>query len=251
VVLKIYSLLLEVVTLTEEPSRKKEVFLKYYKSVRFESELRLPERPSFHHFRFELFSEKRVFRRVRDVINNKRTLIDLIIRDCPMNVFFTPVKWLDPVNVRRKKEEEIQDYMLSSPLYFDIDMKLVPEHSFESVIQTTQELINHIKETTGRKPDWIVFSGNQGFHVYYWDWDNIPQKYSSSTERINVFKQNRRKILEELHRKEIYVDKSVTSDPWRLLRVPGTLHGKTGMIAKFFRKLKDFSFEEVRIETSV
>jgi DNA primase catalytic subunit len=233
--------------LTEEISRKKELFLKYYTSARFESELVLPERPSFHHFRFELFSQKRVFRRIRDVVNNKRTLIDLIRKECPRNVFFTPVRWLDPVNVRRKKEKEIKDYMLSSPLYFDIDMKLIPGRNFDGVIQMTQELIGYIEETTGRKPDWIVFSGNQGFHVYYWNWDNIPQRYSSSTERINNFKQNRKKMLEELQQKAIQVDKSVTSDPWRLLRVPGTLHGKTGMIAKLFRDLKDFSFEKVRV----
>jgi DNA primase catalytic subunit len=54
-------------------------------------------------------------------------------------------------------------------------------------------------------------------------------------------------MLEELQQKAIQVDKSVTSDPWRLLRVPGTLHGKTGMIAKLFRDLKDFSFEKVRV----
>jgi DNA primase catalytic subunit len=44
----------------------------------------------------------------------------------------------------------------------------------------------------------------------------------------------------------IKIDYSVTTDPWRVLRVPGTLHGETGYIAlkidnlgKFDAKMAD------------
>ena len=236
--------------MTENSAQMKKSFLKYYQSERFESELKLPEKPNFHHFRFEYFSERRRFRRLHDVIRDKVTLRIAIAKECPKNVFFSPVKWLDPINVRRKKEKGIEDYMLSSPLYFDVDKKLVPKQTLAATIENTQRLINYIEDKSGRKPSWIVFSGSEGFHVYYWKWDDIPKQYGSPKKRIEAFIKSRKQILTELHEKEIVVDRSATADPWRILRVPGTLHGDTCLIAKLFDKLSDFSIEKTMLDSS-
>jgi DNA primase catalytic subunit len=225
---------------------KKAEFLKYYESERFEIELRLPHKPSFHHFRFDCFSDRHLFKRLRKVVKNKETLRTEIIKDCPKNIFFTPVKWLDPINVRRKKDKEIQDYMLSSPLYFDVDAEQFSERTIGSAIKTAQELIQYLEDKEGLKPDWIIFSGKRGFHIYYWNWDDIPKRYGLANERIEVFTVNREKILNDLARKKIFVDNSVTPDPWRVLRVPGTLHGDTGLIAKAFKSLEEFSIEKTK-----
>jgi DNA primase catalytic subunit len=225
---------------------KKKLFLEYYKSDQFEAELRLPDKSGFHHFRFECFSENRLFKRVRDVINDKKRLLTIIIQECPKNVFFTPVKWLDPINVRRKRSEEIKDYMISSPLYFDIDMQLISPPTLNSALCTAQKLIDYMEERSARKPDWIIFSGKNGFHIYYWKWDDIAQRYYSANERIKVFRRNREEIVDDLRRRNIVVDSSVTTDPWRVLRVPGTLHGDTGLIAKALNNLNDFSIEAAK-----
>lgn len=227
-------------------TEKERLFSEYYRSARFNSELRLPDKSGFHHFRFEYFSMNKLFKRVRDVINDKKTLKSIIVKECPKNVFFTPVKWLDPVNVRRRESREINDYMLSSPLYFDIDMKLISPPTLSSAQQTAQKLIDYMEEKSARKPDWIIFSGKKGFHVYYWKWDDIAQRYYSANERIEVFKRNREKLLDDLQRRNIIVDRSVTADPWRVLRVPGTLHGDTGLIAKAFKSLNEFSIEKTK-----
>lgn len=233
--------------LTENSTQMKKFFLNYYQSERFESELELPEKPNFHHFRFECFSKRRRFRRLRDVVRDKGTLRIAIIKECPKNVFFSPVKWLDPINVRRKKDKGIKDYMLSSPLYFDVDKKLVSKQTLVATIENTQRLINYIEDRSGRKPSWVVFSGSEGFHVYYWKWDNIPKQYSSPEKRIKTFIKSREQILTELLKKEIAVDRSVTADPWRILRVPGTLHGDTCLIAKLFDRLSKFSIKKTML----
>ncbi len=36
------------------------------------------------------------------------------------------------------------------------------------------------------------------------------------------------------------VDKSVTLDPYRIMRIPNTLHGKTGLIARVVADLEKF-----------
>lgn len=209
--------------------------------------MRLPERPNFHHFRFEYFSKKTRFRRVRDVITDKDHLKKTITRQIPKNVFFSPIKWLDPVNVRRRSDKNISDYMLSSPLYFDIDRKLLHPQTWRAAIRNTKNLLEYMESKSGKKPDWIVFSGSEGFHIYYWNWDDIPTRYSLPEKRVQFFIRSRRRLLQQLHKKGITVDDGVTSDPWRVLRVPGTLHGDTGFVAKLFNKLDEFSIKKTKI----
>jgi len=233
--------------LTENSAQIKKTFLKYYQSDRFKSELKLPEKPNFHHFRFEFFSGIKRFWRLRDVVRDKETLRIAIAKKCPKNVFFSPLKWLDPINVRRKRDKDIKDYMLSSPLYFDVDRELISKQTLSATIENTQRLINYIEDKSGRKPGWIVFSGSEGFHICYWKWDDIPRQYSSPEKRIEAFIKSRKQILTELRKKEIVVDRSVTADPWRILRVPGTLHGDTCLIAKLLDKLSDFSIEKTML----
>jgi len=222
-----------------------EPFSRYYSSNLFLKNLVLPERPSMHHFRFRLFSNNR-FYRVEQTIKYKRELQDLIFKKKPRDIFFTPVKWLDPLNIKRSST----DYMLSSPLYFDIDSDRLSAPGFCDTEKMTRMLIDYIKCKYGKEPSWIVFSGKRGFHVYYWDWDSIPSECPKPEQRIKVFKQKRTKISDELSRKGIIVDKSVTVDPWRVLRVPGTLHGETLLIALKMDDLESFSQEQSRIESS-
>ncbi len=226
--------------------KTEQAFLSYYNSDRFLTELRLPDKPGLHHFRFQYFAKGRLFRRVYDIVDSKSKLRTIIQKRCPKNVYFTPVKWLDPINVNRHKDKEINDYMLSSPLFFDIDRQLLNSPTIDSALEMTEILIGYIKKEYSRVPDWIVFSGKNGFHVYYWNWDNIVRDYCSPEDRILAFKKARFKILSELKNLSIRVDASVTMDPWRVLRVPGTLHGDSGLIAKALTSLTDFSFERTQ-----
>lgn len=220
----------------------------YYQSDKFLSELRLPARPNFHHFRLELFSSERAFMRVHDVVRKKEQFQKILLRFLPKNVFFSPVEWLDPVNVRKTKT--MNDYMLSSPLYFDVDVNVMDENRLNDAIINTNRLIDFIDEKYGRKPDWIVFSGKRGFHIYYWQWDEIPKKYGRAKERINEFIKSRKEIISKIERQEIVVDTKITIDPWRILRVPGTIHADTGLITKSITDLAGFTLEKARIQNS-
>jgi DNA primase catalytic subunit len=144
-----------------------------------------------------------------------------------MNVYFTATEWLDPSNMRRSRRR-VQDYLLSSLLYFDVD---VGEANFDQSIQETSRLVDYIEKNFGRNPSWIIFSGRRGFHIYYWDWENITTGPENPRERVNHFIKSRKQMLKELNEVSIRVDPIVTADPWRLMRAPGTLHGRTGRVA--------------------
>lgn len=213
--------------------KEKELFLSYYSSERFLELLILPPRVNFHHFRIQLFSDgkQNIFKRVKKVINHKEDLQNYLLSTKPQNVYCTPTQWLDPTNVRRCRDDTVSDVMLSAPLYFDIDSKQPnPEAILESK-STVEKLIDFIRLTHEISPDLVVFSGRRGFHVYYWNWVDTDFFELSPNQRVLYFIKSRNQIVKQLRQNNIVVDQSVTSDPWRILRLPGTLHGSTGLSA--------------------
>jgi len=213
------------------------LFRSHYDSEFREAELHLDD-VKFRHFRFELFSRRVRFERVRDIFKNESELKEKICKVVPRNAYHTPVKWLNPIYVAKTKTEI--DVMLSSPLFFDIDLNLKAAKSFGVARDTTMDLIRFIEDKFDRIPDLTVFSGRQGFHVYYWDWDFDKLVQLAPNERINRFIRERMKILKELERAGITVDPTVTADPFRLMKIPNTLHGKTGLIARPVENITTF-----------
>lgn len=216
-------------------------FEEYYKNILNEKNLKVID-TKFRHFRFQLFSG--IFVRIKDIIRSYRDLYKKLIGYVPKNAYFTPVKWLDPINLRQS--EGSIEVMLSSPLFFDIDINRPASiTSFEDVKENSLKLINFIENQFGRTPDLIVFSGRRGFHIYYWDWDTNNIIKLSPKLRISYFKKNRAMIISLLKERNIFVDSIVTLNPYQLLRIPFSLHGKTGLPAKVIGNIFDFDLDNV------
>lgn len=220
---------------------RRELFRNYYQDLYTIDKIVIPEL-KFRHFRFQLFSQKTKFRRLIDVINSPSQLRDKLTRFVPMNAYFTPVKWLNPIYVGHTKNE--LDVMLSAPLYFDIDMQDLTPSTFSEAKRHTIRLIEFLEKENGRCPDLVVFSGRQGFHVYFWEWDMQEIQRLSPIKRLVEFRKRRTAILKTLKRKKIVVDERITADPFRILRIPNTLHGKTGLIAKPVLEIEKFNPEK-------
>ncbi len=183
----------------------------------------------FRHIRVQLFSKHTRFERIKDNITSHEQLVKKVTKIIPMNLYFTPVKWLNPIYVSHKKSEI--DVMLSYPLYFDIDKKDLEPPTLIEAKNNTCSLVEYIYDQYNIKPSIVLFSGRQGFHIHYFK-DFLENFHSLlPTERIESFTVNRKKIIEELSENKIIVDESVTADPFRILKYPNSLHGKTGLIA--------------------
>ena len=235
--------------------RKKKLFKKYYSEI-FNFKDLYPHECKFRHFRVELFSNRRRrFERIKDVFYDQDALKKRLIKIIPKNAYFTPVKWLNPIYVGKKKGET--DIMLSSPLYFDIDYKHLDPPTFENALITAKELCNYIKDEYGSMPDKVIFSGKQGFHVHHSKWDENEILKKSPEHRINDFIKERKKITEKLHKRNILIDPTVTPDPYRILKISHTLHGDTGLIASnvenlnTFNPIKDSVFFPMEIYTKI
>lgn len=229
---------------------KKRLFKEYYNDV-FRLASLYPADYKFRHFRVEIFSRgKRRFERLKDVFYNQDALKKRLIKIVPKNAYFTPVKWLNPIYV--SKTRGILDVLLSSPLFFDIDYKHLNPPTFENALLTTGELCDYLFDEYGKKSDKIIFSGRQGFHVHYNNWDDKIILKESPENRIINFIKKRKTIVNELHKKNIFVDPTVTTDPYRIIKISHTLHGDTGLIAspvnniKCFTPLKDSVYFSLR-----
>jgi len=225
-------------TPTEKQKDIYHLFRTYYTSEFVKTKLFL-EAVKFRHFRFELFSQHVRFERIKDIFRKEEEVKAAISRIVPRNAYHTPVKWLNPIYVAKTKSEI--DIMLSSPLYFDIDLDMKTVDNFGEAKDTLKELLAFIETRFERKPDLVVFSGRKGFHVYYWKWDFDKMENLSPKERVASFIRERKKILFELEQSEIRVDPTVTADPYRLMKIPNTLHGKTGLIARPIFNLASFN----------
>lgn len=100
-----------------------------------------------------------------------------------------------------------------------------PEKAYETQRDALAALVGFIKET-GLIPTYIVSSG-EGLHVYWAldeectdvaDWDRAAELLGESCRA-----------------KGLYVDASVTTDRVRVLRIPGTIHGKCGKTVEILK----------------
>lgn len=220
-------------------NRRLSLFGSYYDSEAFLENLWLPPRMGRHHIRVEVrkLDGTRAFIRMKTSISSPADVQNVASRHTPSGIFFTPVEWLDPVHLRLTRET-VRDIILTSPLYFDIDIKT--GETIQAAKRVAAKLVEAIRCLNDKEPDLLVFSGRNGFHVYYWNWDEIPAQFADPVQRISEFIQSRWRVLHYLNSKGVKVDETVTADPWRVLRLPGSLHWRTGFTACRVHDLDQF-----------
>ena len=153
---------------------------------------------------------------------------------------------------------QYHDTMLYQGLYFDVDydnadynegvnmlMELKQElegSGFDVWLryrrnQSTRTYFDGLDMTNSN----IVFSGSKGFHLIYEDWsyDRLSDKYANiyKLRFINMRQEFARAAKSELvqtlkDEESLLLDWEVTIDPRRIIRLPGTVHGKTLKLCK-------------------
>ena len=75
----------------------------------------------------------------------------------------------------------------------------------------------------------ISFSGSKGFHLFYNDPDRSLFSIENSKDREYAVR-DRNKLLQEVILAGFKVDPRITADTRRIIRLPGSIHGKTGLL---------------------
>jgi len=188
---------------------------------------------NFRHFRFRLPNGHfyKVKRKIRDSSDFRESLIE----NEPLDVYYSTATWLNPHLIASKLDKDIlKNVMLSCDLAFDIDVN--KDIKTLEVARLQAVAINDFLDSKGIRVRYSAFSGSKGFHVVCDDpWsEEIAEEDPRKREMCAIEK--RKEIVQEAKETGILFDGKVTIDTRRIIRVPGTIHSKTGLICTLLSK---------------
>jgi DNA primase small subunit len=157
---------------------------------------------------------------------NVNLLRAFLIERKPDHVYFSSAKYKEPW---LKPMESKKEGWLGSDLVFDIDNDHLATPSLESAAYNAVKLYDFLKSDFGFKDMIITFSGSRGYHIHVRDkcvqtLDNHmrAQVMECFGEYIKLSNGKRK-----YNRRYVGLDTMVTPDITRLIRLPGSIHGKT------------------------
>ena len=199
----------------------------------------LPPRATFRQFRVAVDGPggRPRFRKIDDRIRDVDTLRTWLLRLAPAHVYFTTSRWLDPQRLgprelrgRKAGYPIAHNILLGQELYFDIDAP----GDLEGAKQDADSLLRVLR-TEGLRDLALVYSGNKGFHVHAYDFEPrfLPHLPEDPRKREAAVQGARADLVARIVTAGIGIDVDVTMDPRRILRLPGTVHGRTFNICEF------------------
>ena len=187
------------------------------------------EKPSQHEFRWRCADGS--WRKSKRRVSSIETFRKSISQDNPSDIYFSTSSWLNPVDLPNLNDEtKPHPILLNHMIVFDIDFAPLSLENLEQARTTTLKLQNWIEKNYDYELISISFSGSKGFHLFYHDLDRSLFSIENARERENAVKEARNKLLQEVLLAGFKVDPRITADTRRIIRLPGSIHGKTGLL---------------------
>lgn len=170
----------------------------------------------------------------------------------PTHVYFSVLNWLFPERVGKKYKARYC-VPLNGEYAIDVDAYLIlfkHKHKVDDHWYVCNECLDMAKRMTLQLCEImqkytqiaVVFSGCAGFHVHvmdfdYHDWAPYREKdpiwcHSASRFKFTKLLQEQTHVFDRAHF-------TVSVDPMRVVTVPNTLNGKTGLTCSFIGSAKD------------
>lgn len=174
------------------------------------------------------------FVKVKDRVRDPTRLLSELARRRPHHVYFTTSTWLDPLRLGprdfsragRPGYQVAHNVFLDQGLFFDIDV----EGDLATAAHHLVVLRDLLRSQWGFRHFRAVFSGSKGFHLYVDDFtirDFVDEVPAAPGAREDLHPVVKARFTDAALEAGIAVDAAVTLDPRRILRVPGTVHGRT------------------------
>lgn len=180
------------------------------------------------HRHFRILLPRGMFFKIPARIRDGKILQEWLVRYRPSDVYYSTGCWLAPERLGRREKTPLADNIfLASDIVFDIDREPFSYENLESARNDTLRILDFCRDES-LPVRYIAFSGSKGFHVVCSDTVRYPA--ADPGEREDLAKERRRMILERLTATGITVDRRVTPDTRRIIRVPGTINSKTGYL---------------------
>ena len=207
------------------PTLENTDFSKFYRNN--DLDLSWIEKPGRHQFRWRLVNNNWITasRRFRDSEKLSETLSKQGARD----VYIGTSSWLNPIQLPKKSDLESEPaVLLDHWIVFDIDRKPLTIKTLEEGRKIANSLLEYMEENHDHELISISFSGGKGFHLIFKDAKREKFLIEDLAKREQTVIEQRKALLDEVLEAGFDVDKLVTADTRRIIRLPGTLHGTTG-----------------------
>ena len=186
-------------------------------------------KPSQHEFRWRCSDGK--WRKSNRRVSSIGTFRKAIFQDNPADLYFSTSSWLNPIDLPRLSDEtRPHPILLNHLIVFDVDFSPLSLENLEQARLTTLKLHKWIEENYDYELISISFSGSKGFHLFYDNLDRTLFSIENPKERENAVKEERTKLLQQVLLEGFKVDPRITADTRRIIRLPGSIHGKTGLL---------------------
>ena len=186
-------------------------------------------KPSQHEFRWRNSDGR--WRKSNRRVSSITTFRKALFQDNPADVYFSTSSWLNPIDLPRLSDEtRPHPILLNHLIVFDIDFSPLSLENLEQARITTLKLHNWVEQNYDYELISISFSGSKGFHLFYNDLDRSLFSIENAKEREFAVKEERKKLLQEVLLAGFKVDPRITADTRRIIRLPGSIHGKTGLL---------------------
>jgi hypothetical protein len=185
------------------------------------------EKPSRHQFRWRCTLNR--WHTAKRQIRSGEVLAKVTQKNTPRDMYVSTSAWLNPVNLPKIKDtKEPHPILLDHLIVFDID---IPPFSRKNMERARKAAVNLLDFIEGNK-DFIrvhlVFSGSKGFHLIFREKDRTLFSIEDPTKREHAVREARKELLKEVVDAGHPVDKGITADTRRIIRLPGSIHGSTG-----------------------
>ena len=199
----------------------------YYQN--HEIDLSWLKKPSQHGFRWRCSNGS--WRKSNRRISSQNSFRKAIARDNPSDIYFSTSSWLEPINLPNLNDEtKPHPILLNHLIVFDVDFAPLSLDNLEQARLTTLNLHKWIQKNYNYELMSISFSGSKGFHLFYNDPNRDLFSIENAKDRELAVKENRNKLLHEVLLAGFKVDPRITADTRRIIRLPGSIHGKTGLL---------------------
>jgi len=203
--------------------------LEGYYSNDFEIDFSWMKKPTQHQFRWRTI-ENRWYsstRRIRD----GNTLSKAFGKSTPTDVYVSTSSWLNPVELPRLHDTDAPyPILLDHLVVFDIDVPPFSQKNMEVARKYAVKMLDWMKEKSDYAFSHVTFSGSKGFHLFYHDLQREKFQIPDPRQREDTVRESRKKLLEQAVTDGHHIDTRITADTRRIIRLPGTVHGKTGWI---------------------
>ena len=162
-------------------------------------------------------------------IRNGEALAKVTKHNTPRDMYVSTSAWLNPVKLPKIKDKKTPaPVMIDHLIVFDIDIPPFSRRNMERARKAAVDLLDWVEQHHDFERVHFVFSGSKGFHLIFRDNDRSLFGIPDPRQREQAVRKARQNLLKETLAAGHPVDKGITADTRRIIRLPGSLHGSTG-----------------------